>query len=73
MVAILPPTLVSGIIEPLQPVVTFRESLYLERAEYRAFEYLLRRLLYAIAQYKFDFAQANPDLFEQLKLSTDQD
>jgi hypothetical protein len=55
------------------PVVTFRESLYLERAEYRAFESLLRRLLYAIAQYKFDFAQANPELFEQLKLSTDQD
>ena len=49
------------------PAAIFRESLYLNEDEYSALESLLHRLLYAIARYKFEFAQSNPELFEQLK------
>lgn len=49
------------------PAAIFRESLYLDEYEYNALERLLRRLLHAIAAYKFDFAQSNPELFEQIK------
>jgi hypothetical protein len=53
------------------PVEIFRESLYLNEDEYNAFESLLRRLLNAIAKYQFKFSQSNPELFEQLKQSSE--
>ena len=53
------------------PAAIFRESLCLNEDEYRAFEALLHRLLHAIAEYKFRFAQSNPELFEQLKRSSE--
>lgn len=49
------------------PAATFREPLYLNEEDYAALESLLHRLLHAIATYKFEFAQSNPELFEQLK------
>ena len=49
------------------PASVFIESLYLNEEEYELFEQLLHRLTGAIAKYKFDFAQSNPELFEQLK------
>lgn len=49
------------------PATIFRESLYLNEDEYNALESLLHRLLYAIAKYKFKYAQTNPELFEQRK------
>lgn len=49
------------------PTAIFRESLYLNKDEYSALESLLHRLLRAIAKYKFEFTQSNPELFEQLK------
>ena len=53
------------------PAAIFQESLYLNKDEYHVFESLLRRLLRAIAKYMFKFAQSNPELFEQLKQSTE--
>jgi hypothetical protein len=53
------------------PASIFRESLYLKENEYRLFESLLHRLLYSISKYKFEFAQSNPELFEQLKKSSE--
>lgn len=50
------------------PAAIFRESLYLSEDECVAFELLLHRLMHAIAEYKFKFAQSNPELFEQLKM-----
>ena len=50
------------------PAAIFRESLYLNEDEYYAFEALLHRLMHAISKYKFEFAQSNPELFEQLKM-----
>lgn len=55
------------------PAAKFRESLYLNEDECRAFETLLHRLLHAIAKYKFQFAQSNPQLFEQLKRPSEPD
>jgi hypothetical protein len=55
------------------PSAIFRESLYLSEHECRAFETLLLRILHSIAKYKFQFAQSNPELFEQLKRSSDPD
>lgn len=53
------------------PAAVFRESLYLTEDDYNALESLLHRLLHAIAEYKFKFAQSNPELFEQWKRPTE--
>lgn len=50
------------------PAVIFRESLFLNKDECYVLESILRRLLLAIAKYMFEFAQLNPELFDQLKL-----
>lgn len=55
------------------PAAIFRESLYLNEGECRAFETILHRILHAIAKYKFQFAQSNPQLFEQLKRPSEPD
>lgn len=51
------------------PAEQFIESLYLSGIEYSNIEKFLRRILHAIAQYKFDFAQSHPTKFEQTKES----
>lgn len=53
------------------PVAIFRESLYLTEDEHRAFEELLHRIMHALAMYEFKCAQSNPELFKQIKRSSD--
>lgn len=50
------------------PVVIFREALYLNQEEYAEIESLLRRIIDAIARFKFDYAQSNPNEFDRYKV-----
>lgn len=54
------------------PVERFSEALYLTETECQEFEIFLRRLLKAIAIYKFHFAQSNPGSFKKLKNSSEE-
>lgn len=49
------------------PVALFQEGLFLCKNEYLEIEKLLCKLIHAVAEYNFRFAQENPELFEHLK------
>ncbi|MDI5922489.1 hypothetical protein QLQ86_17030 [Halomonas sp. LR5S13] len=49
------------------PLERFQEGLQFDERELREIEGLIREILRAIAIFKFDFVQANPDEFDRIK------
>lgn len=56
--------------EVRMPVEEFSETLHFSEEEYIEIEKLLHRITRAIAEYKFDYVQNNPDGFSELKVNT---
>lgn len=56
--------------EVRMPVEEFYETLHFSKEEYSEIEKMLHRLTRAIAEYKFDYVQKNPDGFSELKENT---